>query len=372
MFIKNVLLKDYRNYKDLYIEFNKNVNLIIGKNGQGKTNIVESISLMSIGRSFRTNKDKELIRFGCESLYSSCSFNKRGLDKKIEIAIKKDKKGIKINGVSLKSVQELLGNLNVVVFSPEDLRLVKDGPKERRTFVDKEISQIMPRYYSLLTNYNKILNQRNKLLKSYKIDYNLLDVYDESIANYASEIYVIRSKFIKKLAEISNKMHRNLTSGLEDLTVKYKNQIKFDEENVDIGWIKNKILELTLENREHDCQTRTTRIGPHRDDLAIYINGIDVRLYGSQGQQRTASISLKLSEVELIKKEIGDYPVLILDDVFSELDQNRQKMLIEKLDSIQMFVTSADPLHKLILNKNKYTIFNIENGEIVEIENGGK
>ncbi|WAW14921.1 DNA replication/repair protein RecF [Peptostreptococcus equinus] len=372
MYIKSVILKDYRNYKNLFIEFNENVNLIIGPNGQGKTNIVESISLMSIGRSFRTSKDKELIRFGCESLYSSCSFNKRNLDKKIEIIIQKDKKGIKVNGVSIKSIQELLGNLNVVVFSPEDLRLVKDGPKERRTFIDKEISQIMPRYYNILTSYNKILNQRNKLLKSYNIDYNLLDVYDQSMADFGSEIYVIRNKFIKKLANISNNMHKNLTSGVEELKIKYRNQIKFDDDNYDIGEVKNKILELMLENREHDCQTRTTKIGPHKDDLGIYINDIDVRLYGSQGQQRTASISLKLSEVELIKQEVGDYPVLILDDVFSELDQNRQKMLIDKLENIQMFVTSADPLHKHILSKNKYTIFNIDKGEIVKIENGGK
>ncbi|WP_437131348.1 DNA replication/repair protein RecF [Peptostreptococcus russellii] len=370
MYVNSLKLVNYRNYESLLIEFNKNINLILGKNGQGKTNIVESLTLMSIGKSFRTNRDKELIRFDSENLYTACSFTRNKIDKKIEIVITKDKKGIKVNGVSIKSIQELLGNLNVVVFSPEDLKLVKDGPKERRTFIDKEISQIMPRYYNLLTSYNKVINQRNRLLKSQKVDNNLLDVYDQGLANFGGEIYSIRRKFIDKLSDISNKLHKDLTSDKENLTIKYKNQLGIDQKST-LEDIRKKMLEKLEESRQQDLLNRNTKVGPHKDDLAIFINDVDVRLYGSQGQQRTVSISLKLSEIELIKRELGDYPILILDDVFSELDQNRQKMLVEKLGDIQMFVTSADPLHKNILSQSNYSVFYIEEGQLVKIENGG-
>lgn len=370
MYINSLKLVNYRNYDELLVEFNKNVNLIIGMNGQGKTNLVEAIGFMSIGRSFRTNKDKELIKFSAENLYCGCNFTRNNIDKKIEIVVAKDKKGVKVNGVSIKSMQELLGNLNVVIFSPEDLRLVKDGPKERRSFIDKEISQIMPRYYSLLTNYNKILHQRNTVLKSYRIDENLLDVYDETMSTYASEIYIIRNRFIEKLSEISRKIHKNLTMDKENLTIIYKNQVDL-ESGQDASQVRLNLLEKLKESRQGDMITRATKVGPHKDDMKIFINDIDVRMYGSQGQQRTASISLKLSEIELIKQEVGDYPVLILDDVFSELDQTRQKMLVEKLENIQMFVTSADPLHKDILDIEDYSIFSIENGRLIGVENGG-
>lgn len=370
MRINNLKLVNYRNYDSLLVDFNKNINLILGKNGQGKTNIVESLTLMSIGKSFRTNRDRELIKFGSENLYAGCSFSRNGIDKKIEVVVTKDKKGIKVNGVSIKSIQELLGNLNVVVFSPEDLKLVKDGPRERRVFIDKEISQIMPRYYSILTNYNKILNQRNRLLKSHKVDANLLEVYDCTLAEFGGEIHLIRMRFIEKLSEISNKLHKSLTSEKENLTIKYKNQLDIDT-STPLLEIRNQMMDKLMSSREQDMMNRNTKIGPHRDDLGIFINDIDVRLYGSQGQQRTASISLKLSEIELIKRELGDYPVLILDDVFSELDQNRQKMLVEKLKDIQMFVTSADPLHKNILGKDGYTIFYIDSGKVLKVENGG-
>nr|WP_314276463.1 DNA replication/repair protein RecF [uncultured Peptostreptococcus sp.] len=370
MYINSLKLVNYRNYDNLLVDFNKKVNLIIGMNGQGKTNIVEAIGFMSIGRSFRTNKDKELIKFSADNLYCSCKFTKNNIDKKIEIFVSKEKKGIKVNGVSIKSIQELLGNLNVVIFSPEDLRLVKDGPRERRTFIDKEISQIMPRYYSLLTSYNKILLQRNKVLKSYSVDENLLDVYDETMSDYASEIYIIRNRFIEKLSLISRNIHKSLTMNKENLTIKYKNQLEIDNFK-DPTYIRSNFIDKLREARQGDILTRSTRFGPHKDDIKIFINDIDVRMYGSQGQQRTASISLKLSEIELIKQEVGDYPILILDDVFSELDQSRQKLLVEKLDRVQMFVTSADPFHKNILGVSDYSIFSIENGRIIGVENGG-
>ena len=370
MRLKTLQLVNFRNYDNLHINFNEKVNLLIGRNGQGKTNIVESIYMLSFGKSFRTNKDKEIIKFEKENLYVGGSFNKYNSDYLIEIAIGKNKKGIKVNKIHIQKMYELLGNLNVVIFSPEDLRLVKDGPKERRSFIDKEISQIMPKYYNYLTNYNKILIQRNKLLKGKFIDENLLDVYDESLVRYGSYIYILRRDFIKKIANISMEMHKRLTDNIEDLVINYKNQINVSDEDT-IETVYNKFFEKLFSSRQHDIETRTTRYGIHKDDLNIYINDLDVRLYGSQGQQRTASISMKLSEVELIKNEVGEYPILILDDVFSELDETRQRLLIENLSQVQMFITTAEVSHKKIFNKSNTTIFNISKGNVVSIENGG-
>lgn len=370
MQLNSLQLVNFRNYDNLFLEFNKKVNLLVGKNGQGKTNIVESIYMLSFGKSFRTNKDKEIIKFERENLYVGGNFSKEQTNGLIEIAISRNKKGIKVNKIHVQKIYELLGNLNVVIFSPEDLRLVKEGPKERRSFIDKEISQIMPKYYNYLTNYNKILFQRNQLLKSKYMDKNLLDVYDESLAKYGSYIYILRRDFIKKIAHISRNMHKNLTGGIEELLITYKNQIDICDEDT-ISTVYNKFSDKLISSREHDIETRTTKYGLHKDDLNIFINGLDVRLYGSQGQQRTASISLKLSEIELIKNEVGEYPVLILDDVFSELDETRQKLLVDNLSVVQMFITTAEVSHKNIFDKSNTTIFNIDRGHVINIENGG-
>lgn len=371
MYLNGLNLINFRNYEALYLEFNPKINLLIGKNGQGKTNIVEAIYLLSFGKSFRTNKDKELIKFESENLYIGGNFTKHDRKSLIEIGIgKNNKKGIKINKINIEKIYELLGNLNVVIFSPEDLRLVKEGPKERRVFIDKEISQITPKYYNYLTNYNKILFQRNKLLKSSYVDMDLIAVYDESLARYGSYIYILRRDFIKKIASISSKMHKKLTNELEQLTIKYKNQINLTEEDT-VDTVYEKFIKKLKEGRQHDIDTRTTRYGIHKDDLLICINDLDVRLYGSQGQQRTASISLKLSEIELINNEVGEYPILLLDDIFSELDETRQKLLVDNLDKVQMFITTAEASHKKIFNTENTTIFNIEKGNVISIENGG-
>ena len=370
MYLDSLQLVNFRNYDNLYLKFNKNVNLIIGKNGQGKTNIVEAIYMLSFGKSFRTSKDKEIIKFEKENLYAGGSFSKEYTKGMIEIGLSKNKKGIKVNKIPIQKIYELLGNINVVIFSPEDLRLVKEGPKERRSFIDKEISQIVPKYYNYLTNYNKILFQRNQLLKKNSVDLDLLSVYDESLARYGSYIYVLRRDFIKKIGKISSEMHYKLTNKLENLVISYKNQINLTEDDT-IELTYNKFLEKLASNRKNDIETRTTRYGIHKDDINIYVNDLDVRLYGSQGQQRTASISLKLSEIELINQEVGEYPILILDDVFSELDEIRQKLLIENLSIVQMFITTAEDAHKNIFNRQQTTIFNINSGTVVSIENGG-
>ena len=368
MHLNNLKIINFRNYEDLYLNFNKKINLFIGKNGQGKTNIIEAIYLLSIGKSFRTNKDKEMIKFNKDSGYVGGSFVKYDNNNLIEISLSKNnKKGVKINKINIEKMSQLLGNLNLVIFSPEDLKLVKEGPKERRNFIDREISQIVPRYYNCITNYNKILFQRNKLLKEVVIDDNLLDVYDESMVNYGSYIYIYRRDFIEKIKNISRETHYKLTDKLEELNIIYKNQLNIDFED-NLETIKDKFLESLKKNRKNDKITRTTKIGPHKDDLEIYINNLEVRLYGSQGQQRTASISLKLSEIELINKEVGEYPILLLDDIFSELDENRQKLLVNNLKQVQMFITTAEHSHKDIFSNKNVTVFNIEKGNVKSIE----
>lgn len=366
MYLKKLHLTNYRNYEKLNIEFNKNINLIVGENGQGKTNIVEAIHLMSIGKSFRTSRDKELIKFNHENLYVKGDYFGRNRDMQIEILIQNNKKGIKVNSYSIQKIQELLGNFYVVVFSPEDLKLIKDGPKERRNFMDKEISQISPMYYHYLSDYNKKLSHRNKLIKNKKIDFNLLDVYDETLCECASHIYIYRMKFIKNLAEIAKNMHFKLTSGKESIELDYKNQININE-NDSREQVLEKYKKKLIESRDSDIYTKTTKVGIHRDDIFVTMNGMDIKSFGSQGQQRTASISLKLSEIELIKQSTNENPVLILDDVFSELDKHRQKLLIDNLFGIQMFITSAEFLHKDIFKDDITTTFCIDSGKVVKI-----
>ena len=275
MRLNSLQLINFRNYDNLHLNFEKNINLLVGKNGQGKTNIVEAIYMLSFGKSFRTNKDKEVIKFGSENLYIGGNYLKNSSKGLIEVAIGNNKKGIKVNKIHIHKIQELLGNLNVVIFSPEDLKLVKDGPRERRSFIDKEISQIMPKYYNYLVNYNKILIQRNKTLKNRIVDENLLSVYDESLANYGAYIYVLRRDFIKKIAKISNEMHKKLTGNNEELLITYKNQINLTDEDT-VKDAKDKLLSKLESNRQRDIETRMTKYGIHKDDLNIFINDLDV------------------------------------------------------------------------------------------------
>ena len=361
MRLNSLQLVNFRNYNNLYLEFNKKVNLLLGKNGQGKTNIVESIYMLSFGKSFRTSRDKEIIKFETENLYVGGSFSKEHTDGLIEIAIGKNKKGIKVNKIHIQKIHELLGNLNVVIFSPEDLRLVKEGPKERRSFIDKEISQIMPKYYNYLTNYNKVLFQRNQLLKTNNIDEALLDVYDESLARYGSYLYILRRDFIKKIANISKNMHFKLTNSIEELSITYKSQIDINDDDT-IDSVYNKFLDKLNSSRKHDIDVRTTRYGLHKDDLNIYVNGLDVRLYGSQGQHRTAILSLKLSELKVIYDEIGEYPVFLLDDFMSELDEKRRKNFLNNIKDTQVILTGTE---KINLNNLEYNLYNVKNGSIV-------
>ena len=355
MYFKSVELKNFRNYKEQTIEFDPELNIILGDNAQGKTNLLESLFIMGLGKSFKTSNDKEMIAFGEEfSRASSVVMGEDGKEINIDIIYNQEGKIIKLDGIKLSRSVDLLENVYVVVFSPEDLRIVKDGPEHRRRFLDRELCQIKPMYYSDLGNYKKILKQRNSLLKNMCSDKDLFEVFDESLVNYGLRIIEERKKFTERLIGICGKIHSDISNGREKLAIRYETEVKS----------KDQFREKLNESFEKDLARGYTSFGPHKDYLGIFINGKDIRIYGSQGQQRTASLSMKLAEVELIKQETGQNPVLLLDDVFSELDAGRQKYLIESMKGVQIFVTAAgieEGLMKIMPNGNVYYV---DNGKI--------
>jgi DNA replication and repair protein RecF len=363
MYLKSLELKNFRNYTDLNLTLNKGLNIFVGENAQGKTNIVESIYYISSMRSHRTTKDKELIKWGKVRAYIKGEVVKVYGESVMEFLISsEEKKAVKVNGVKVTKTAEVLGNVNAVIFSPEDLKLVKEGPALRRRFIDNELNQIRPKYHYALSRYNHCLMQRNNLLKSARgseAARATIDVFSEQLADYGSFITEVRQEFIKKLALIAKLMHRKITDGREELEVAY---IQSFSDFKDRNDLKNKLLKYYLENLKDDINRRVTLVGPHRDDLLININGTDARVYGSQGQQRTAALSLKLSELEIIKSEVGEYPILLLDDVLSELDTKRQSFLLSALKDIQTIVTCT--------SLNDINAFHFEEKDVFEVNKG--
>lgn len=366
MNVESIRLINFRNYYDVSLNLNKRINIFVGKNAQGKTNLLESIYISALGRSFRTNRDREIINLNKQEAYIGSKINVGRTEKLIEIKLEKDKpKRIKVNKVELKNIKELYSGLNVVIFSPDDLRLIKDGPAERRNFLDLSISQIRPVYKYNINKYNKVLFQRNNLLKSNKSKahiLNLLEIFDIQLAKIGTEIIISRLQFVSNLSKITKKIHNKLTLGEEELNLKYNSNIKITNKNT----IEKNFLEQLKINTNKDLVTGVTSIGPHRDDIKIKINNIDARTYASQGQQRTIVLSIKLSEVEIIKMERGVYPVLLLDDVFSELDIDRRKYLTRSFNDMQTIITSTDIIDLDEFNEIEKSIFYIENGEIIK------
>ena len=361
MYIKEVELKNYRNYDYLKIKMNKKVNLILGNNAEGKTNLLESIYLSSIGRSFRTNKDAELVKFNHDMAKVSVTAEKSYTDTSVEIIIKKDsQKSIRKDGNHIKRSSELLENILIVIFSPEDLKLVKDEPEKRRKFIDRELSQIRPSYYDSLSNYKKILQQRNTYLKEDKIDESLLDLWDVQLAKYGAEIIKARKKFIKKLNIYSSSIHESITNGKEKLVLVYEPNIEAD------GNIEETCYKVLRENIKNDLKHRNTGKGPHRDDLGFFVNGINMRNFGSQGQQRTCALSVKLAELNLIREETGEDAILLLDDVMSELDIERQEYLIKTLKDNQLFITTTDIEKKILDSLPDGKIIYVKHGTVTE------
>lgn len=350
MYVESLEVKNFRNYKDMNISFDTGTNILYGNNAQGKTNILEAVYLCGTSKSHRSAKDKEMIRFGSDDAHMKMIVKKNDIPIRIDMHLRKNKaKGIAINGIPIKKVSELFGVINVVFFSPEDLGIIKNGPAERRRFVDLELCQLDKLYVHNIMNYNKLLLQRNQLLKDlnffYDNDlYSTLDVWDTQIADYGSKIILRRNQFIDDLNEIIYGIHRNITNGKEELHIKYEPNI-----------FGNNLYEELLKNRDKDIKYKSTSIGPHRDDISFFDGDIDIRKYGSQGQKRTAALSLKLSEIELVKSVIRDTPVLLLDDVLSELDRSRQGHLLNSLHNVQTVITCTG-LDDFVQNR-----FNIDN-----------
>lgn len=365
MHVENIRLINFRNYYSLNIDLNKKTNIFIGKNAQGKTNLLEAIYICATGRSFRTNRDKEIINFNKSEAYVGAQMDIGKFEKFIEIKMERDKtKRIRINKTELKNYKELYSGLNVVVFSPEDLKLVKEGPGERRNFLDTEISQIKPVYSYNINRYNKILFQRNNLLRSNKFQKNiksLLEIFDIQLAKIGTDIIIERNRYIDELSKISNITHNKITLSNENLELKYISNIEISDNKLEM---EKSYVDKLSKNIDKDIESASTGLGPHRDDILMTINNKDLKTYGSQGQQRTVVLSIKLSEVELIKKERGIYPVLLLDDVFSELDEERRKYLIRSFKDMQTLITVTDAIDLKEMNDIEKSVFYIENGKL--------
>ena len=332
MIIKTLELQNFRNYETLNIDFDQGTNILYGNNAQGKTNILEAVYLSGTTKSHKRSKNEEIIRFGSEESHIRILIEKYSRHFQIDIHLKKNlSKGIAINKVPIKKASELFGILNLVFFSPEDLNIIKNGPGERRRFMDAELCQLDKVYLDNLAKYNKILKQRNKLLKEIYFRPDLKDtlsIWDIQLVQYGPKIIKCRREFIEKLGEIVTEIHYSISGGKEKMLLSYDPDI---QEN---------LFEKELEKaQEKDLKTGQTNIGPHKDDMSFTIHGKDMRKFGSQGQQRTCALSLKLSEIQLVKRIMKDEPVLLLDDVLSELDSNRQNYLLKNIYDTQTIIT---------------------------------
>lgn len=364
MYLREIQLKGFRNYENLELGFHKKVNLITGKNAQGKTNLLESLYIMSLGKSFRTNKDAEMIGFDAEFCKAKSISYKNDEDLEVEIIISKEGKSVKIDGVKTLKNADILENVYMVVFSPEDLKIVKDEPEKRRKFIDRELCQLKPVYFKNLARYKKILQQRNALLKQNEINEALLEIWNIELAEYGSKIILQRKEFIEKLNKISGKIHKNITNCKEDLEIYYESNIPYQENLKEQQEIFLKTLTQRVKN---DIFRRTTTCGPHKDDIKICVNGIDIRHFGSQGQQRTAALSLKLAEIKLIKEETREDAILLLDDVLSELDHERQSFLINSLEEVQLFITTTEISEELSKTLPDGFTFFVDQGSVKRI-----
>lgn len=359
MIIKSLELADFRNYDSLHIDFSSGTNILYGDNAQGKTNILEAIYLSATTKSHKGSKDKDIVNFHKEESHIRTYLEKDGVEIRVDMHLRKSKsKGIAIDGQKIRKAAELLGLLNVVFFSPEDLSIIKNGPAERRRFVDMELCQLDQFYLYNLNHYNKIVNQRNRLLKDMYFNPSLrdtLNIWDSQLISFGSKIIERRKLFVEQLNEIIFDIHKKLSGGKEDLTIHYEPDVLIED------------YEKTLAvNQERDVKLKQTVTGPHRDDFSFIVGDIDIRKFGSQGQQRTAALSLKLSEIELVRKMTKDNPVLLLDDVLSELDSSRQNYLLSTIGDIQTIVTCTG-LDEFVNNRFEIDrVFHIENGKIID------
>lgn len=332
MIIKSIELQNFRNYSDLNMEFHPEKNILYGDNAQGKTNILEALYYCGMTKSHKGSKEKEIIKINENEAHLRMIIEKKGVLRRIDMHLKRNKsKGVAIDGIPIRKSTELFGLTNIVFFSPEDLGIIKHGPGERRRFIDVELCQLDKVYLHDLGKYNQIVNQRNNLLKQLSSNRQLidtLDIWDEQLIDYGTKVIKRRQNHIEKLNEIITPIHEKLSGGREHLFLEYEFNVKWEE-----------FPDKLVKNRERDLYQKITTVGPHRDDILFCVNDIDIRKFGSQGQQRTSALSLKLAEIELIKQSVGESPILLLDDVLSELDRNRQNHLLDSIKDIQTIIT---------------------------------
>lgn len=361
MIIKSLKLKNYRNYDLLDLTFDPKTNILYGDNAQGKTNILEALYLSGTTKSHRGTKDRDMIQFGHDESHLETVVEKKGIIFQIDMHLKKNSpKGIAIDKVPIRRASELFGIVHFVFFSPEDLNIIKEGPAGRRRFIDLELSQLDKIYLNNLSNYNRIINQRNSLLKdiygsNQQHLLETLDIWDMQLAAYGTKVLERRKEFVRQVNEIISEIHFRLTGGKERLLLTYESSIG-----------EMSMEQALKKNRERDLRMKSTSVGPHRDDLCFLSGDLDIRKFGSQGQQRTAALSLKLAEIELVKRIIGDTPILLLDDVLSELDKNRQNYLLDSIHDIQTVITCTglDEFvnHRFSINK----IFHVKSGHVAK------
>lgn len=374
MRIKRLKVENFRNLERLDIEFSDGVNIIYGNNAQGKTNIIEAIYIFSFGKSFRANRDIELLKFDKEYFLSNIEIMKKDRELEMDFGFDKisNKKIIKVNGVIQKKISDIIGKLNVVVFKPEDIKIVTDAPSVRRKYIDYLISSISKGYLENITKYKKVLEERNNLLKEIKIklkgnrvleknDEDFLDVYDKLLSKLNCEIYNERKRIIEKLNNYIYGIHLKLTENYinnEKLHIKYVSNVEEDIQ---------KMYNDLIKSRLNDINKGYTSFGIHRDDYIISINSLDVSIYGSQGQKKSSIISLKLSELKVIEEVIGEKPVLLLDDYMSELDERRRLKFLDIIEDIQIIITTT---HKISIDGKENTYFYVDNGKIERKKNG--
>ena len=367
MLIKSLHVKNFRNHENTRVELSPQTNIFVGQNAQGKTNLLEAIYLTCVGRGWRTNKDRDMIKFGTDNASVKAVVEKKYGTIGVEIGLfNQSKKSIKINEIPIQKMGELMGQINAVFFSPDELRLIKDAPADRRRFMDIDISQMNKTYFYSLLRYNKILAQRNALLKSTTEPVATgLEIWDEQLAKVAANIIDARLDFLSLLKLHVTKVHNFLTSGTEQIELNYATVTDTTEDILTIDKKADDIERLLLQKlkaaREKDMRQKTTTVGPHRDDIIIKIDGRDVRYFASQGQQRTVALSIKLAELEIFKNQTGEMPILLLDDVFSELDATRQAKLLEAIAKIQSIITTTSTE-----NLPSAKVFKISNGKVDE------
>jgi DNA replication and repair protein RecF len=368
MFLRRLALENYRNFDKIDLTIDQNVNIFIGPNAQGKTNLLEAIYVLALTKSHRTNQDKELIRWDQAQAFMHGEVDKKYGLNKLNLIISQQGKKAKINGLEQKKLSQFIGSLNVVLFAPEDLEIVKGVPGTRRRFLDMEIGQVYPSYLHDIMQYQKILVQRNNFLKQLfqlkNTKDDMLEVWNEQLVSYGVKIIKKRQSFIKKLQIWAEQVHSEITNGREQIRIQYEPSFDLQGSEDETVLFEQFMLKLK-QIKEQEIRRGVSLIGPHRDDMLFFINHKEVQTYGSQGQQRTTALSLKLAELELIHQEVGEYPILLLDDVLSELDSYRQTQLIETFQNkVQTFITTTG-IESVNLNKlSAAAIFQVRNGGI--------